>query len=196
VTAGRNVHEFAELAEQYCALIGRHAQGSVDSWLHEVHVYLPLLYSRALALPDIDGGDEGEECLQEPDDDEDGSVWTAENSPDPDRMTGDQWQRLFDSLRHTIGSRDTYLSVFDAYGDPIEPVGVTSLADDLADIFRDLLHGLNKFRRGGVAQAAWEWRFSFTAHWAHHAASALKAIESLAAIHDLGFPLPTARQSL
>ena len=47
-----------------------------------------------------------------------------------------------------------------------------SLADDAADIYRDLPSGLND-------NAVGEWRFGFDNNWGKHAAEALYALHSL-----------------
>ncbi|RSZ56131.1 DUF5063 domain-containing protein [Massilia atriviolacea] len=51
------------------------------------------------------------------------------------------------------------------------------LADDLADIWRDLKHGLNLFDGGQADAAAYQWRESFISHWGSHAASALYVLQ-------------------
>lgn len=50
------------------------------------------------------------------------------------------------------------------------------LADDLADIHRDLGKGLDLLRRGHPAAAEWQWCWSFQNHWGRHAAGALRAL--------------------
>lgn len=54
--------------------------------------------------------------------------------------------------------------------------GTGDLADDLADIWRDLKGGLALYHKGNQAAAACEWRDAFHAHWGRHAASALYAL--------------------
>jgi hypothetical protein len=55
--------------------------------------------------------------------------------------------------------------------------GMGDLADDLADIWRDLKGGLALYNKGNHAAAAWERRESFNIHWARHAAGALYALQ-------------------
>jgi len=55
-----------------------------------------------------------------------------------------------------------------------------SLADDIADIYRDLKKGLElkeTYPRQPEA-AIWQWRFGFYSHWGKHAMDALLAIHS------------------
>ncbi len=51
--------------------------------------------------------------------------------------------------------------------------GIGDVADDLADIWRDLKSGVLLYRKGNYEAAVWEWRESFRIHWARHAAEAL-----------------------
>lgn len=72
---------------------------------------------------------------------------------------------------------------FNFYSSHLEPAnvpdptpGIGDLADDLADIWRDLKGGLDLYRKGNHAAAATEWRVNFEIHWGRHAASALYAL--------------------
>jgi hypothetical protein len=59
--------------------------------------------------------------------------------------------------------------------EPVPAIG--DLADDLADIWRDLKAGLSLYHNGNHAAAAWQWRHSFHTHWGRHAASAIYALQ-------------------
>ena len=58
---------------------------------------------------------------------------------------------------------------------PEEPV-VGDLADDLADMYRDVATGLSLFEAGSVDDAIWQWGFNFQTHWGEHASSAIRAL--------------------
>lgn len=73
-----------------------------------------------------------------------------------------------------FAEHDLYWEVFDPY-ELSEPVA-GSLSDDLLDIFRDVRRGLWFWDRHEIADAVWEWRFSFDSHWGAHAADALRAL--------------------
>jgi hypothetical protein len=65
--------------------------------------------------------------------------------------------------------------MFDPYEGEM-PV-VASLADDIADIYRDLKKGFALLDAGGSRdRAVWEWRHGFEHHWGRHAAHALYAV--------------------
>lgn len=50
------------------------------------------------------------------------------------------------------------------------------VADDLADIHRDLLDALSLYDAGHLVEALWEFRESFRIHWGNHAVGAINAI--------------------
>jgi len=53
------------------------------------------------------------------------------------------------------------------------------VADDLADIWRDLRTGLNAMAtESRWEDVGWEWRFGLQTHWGKH------AVDALAALHD------------
>jgi hypothetical protein len=72
---------------------------------------------------------------------------------------------------------DAYRKVFDPTSDETESI-YGSLADDLADIYRDVQEGL---LLRDAKQACWEeivfdWRVTFYSHWGKHAIDALEVI--------------------
>ena len=71
-----------------------------------------------------------------------------------------------------------YRVVFDPHDFDAEDEPVTGmLADDLADIYRDLAQGLDNAKRGHLDDACFDWAQSYRFHWARHAVNALAALE-------------------
>ena len=180
------VVRFAVLAEEYCSFFESWSSQARDPFLREAHRRLSPLYSAALQLPDV--------CSDPPEDssaieeEEDGSDYFTPSTPDPDRISHDEWMTTFRALAKHLGDRGRYLQMFAPYKlDDREPVG-GNLADDLADIYRDLADGLAKWRRGERESAAWEWQFHFACHWGDHLTSALRALHALAFDEGLGPP--------
>jgi len=100
--------------------------------------------------------------------------------------------QLFDDEDAPSATHDEWLAVYKRFGAlPFnyyacysEPhlaenpsPGVGDIADDLADIWRDLRGGLELYQKGNYAAAAWEWRESFNIHWGRHASRALYAFQ-------------------
>lgn len=58
-----------------------------------------------------------------------------------------------------------------------EPV-VAALWDDIADIHRDIIRGLELYELEEIDDALWEWNFNFHHHWGRHATSAIAALHN------------------
>lgn len=71
---------------------------------------------------------------------------------------------------------------FQYYQDYFEPTDLGEsptmgdVADDLADIYRDLADALSLYDAGHIVEALWEFRNSFRTHWGRHAVGAINAI--------------------
>ena len=55
---------------------------------------------------------------------------------------------------------------------------VGDLADDLADMYRDIKDGLGLYDHGHIVEAVWSWRNSFQTHWGRHATNALYVLHT------------------
>jgi hypothetical protein len=154
---------FASAARSYCGLIEAHATAGATEFLAACEEALAALHTAALSLSAADPGTD---------------------EPLPDRLDHEDWEALFHSLEGLIGDWDVYRRVFDPY-DTDEPV-TAQLSDDLADIYRDVRRGLDAFDRGSKADAAWDWRFSYTSHWGRHLAGALAPLNQLRSSGALG----------
>ncbi|MBD8870970.1 DUF5063 domain-containing protein [Nocardioides donggukensis] len=84
-------------------------------------------------------------------------------------------------LARMLDGVDTYVEVFDTYGEP-ELVSA-SLSDDLTSTAASLAHGLRHFRAGRVTEALWWWQFSYVASWGSEASGVLRALQSIVS-HD------------
>ncbi|HWW62252.1 MAG TPA: DUF5063 domain-containing protein, partial [Thermoanaerobaculia bacterium] len=111
------------------------------------------LFRRAIELPPVD-----------------------EWSGDLPEIADDEYQRVYRRFG-TLPFND-YSECFNPLVVPPEEPVVADLADDLADVWRDVKAGLLLFRSGNRPTAAWQWRFLFEAHWAHHASAAIYALQS------------------
>ena len=93
------------------------------------------------------------------------------------RISHEEWNQHF--LR--IGKRLPF-GYYKAVMEPFEldeledPVGIVDLADDLADIYRDLQEGFFAADAGDPQTACFESRQSLWIHWGEHAASAIQAL--------------------
>jgi uncharacterized protein DUF5063 len=177
------VPPFRAVSARFIKIIRDRDTYSASDLLHRIHPLLAELYVAGFALPVKPESAYGEDA----DDDVDLPV----SDPAVREQRHARWRSIYIALGKQIGTRwNNYQEVFDPYADPAETPVTGSLADDLADIFLDLEDGDELWAGGAFDAAVWEWRFGFESHWGEHITGALRAIRTLAAVHDLGFPSP------
>jgi hypothetical protein len=153
-----NVEAFRVLAERYCAFIETSGSLRRGEFVWQLAEHFVALYAAAMNLP-IGTGEEDFGARQ--------------------GLTSVEWQELFQRLDMKLGDVSDYSLIFDPYELKRTPV-TGSLADDAADVYRDLQRGLEVIAAGGsLEDAVWEWQFGFEHHWGKHAAHALHALHSL-----------------
>lgn len=148
-----HVQRFAEVAAEFCAWCESEPKGELEE-ARRVLRFLSLLYERALDLRELEDAADVE----------------------VDRVGDSAWNAVY--TRFGALPFNYYSSIFDPRSvltGKAEP-GTGDLADDLADIYRDLCEGLELVRGNHAAAAEWQWCWSFRNHWGRHAASALHAI--------------------
>lgn len=87
----------------------------------------------------------------------------------------DEWNRAFQASRRL--PVQWYGELFDPLAVPPGEPGIGDTADDLADIYRDVVAGLRAFQLG-EAGAARHWRYLFWRHWGQHAVGAMGALRA------------------
>jgi hypothetical protein len=187
------LERFATMAVVYCGLIEAYRTQSPEQFLATVQPVIASLYAAGLSLPTLPEPNDEEGENEEADDA--APSWVASSAgfgaQDGNRIPHDEWWSLYKGLSSYLGSRNDYREIFDPY-EPVSKAEVTaSLADDLADIYRDLLGGHRKWARGERTNAHWEWRFGLENHWGEHATGAIRAIHCLMAWHELPWPEST-----
>jgi hypothetical protein len=160
------VARFTLVAEQFCAIVDSCPNLSRDELIAQVYSTLPKLIDQAICMPDVELDDSDEEASDR--------FGQRENT----RLGHEEWQRLYHILGENLGDWNAYRQVFDPIFDT-ELIG-GSLADDLADIYRDLKEGLvtNESCTASPEDKIWGWRFSFCTHWGKHAIDALSVLHT------------------
>lgn len=151
--------ELRDEAERYCALIEHASRYEREQFI--VHAWTSLVGVLASAVR-LSGG-------------------VASGASGAGRPGEAQWRERLSELQGLLGDGSSYRSTGAARGDGADEVDVRNLADDLADIWRDLKAGLVALEVGSVtlSGAYWQWGSSFTSHWGRH------AVEAVRALHDL-----------
>lgn len=167
------VVEFVQVARRFCDLIDSRESIPKPEFVDQCAEVLGFLYGHAMRL--ISLGLETQDTLSYP--------------------SHDTWNELFDSLENLFGEDNPYRKCFYPYppesgpegsfakkiaDENVEPTN-TCLADDLADIYRDLRLGLDVFGQSEelTLRAVWSWWFFFQAHWGHHCTSAMHPLREL-----------------
>jgi Domain of unknown function (DUF5063) len=166
------VVRFVEAARTYCRLI-ESRNGDREQWVESVLSALAQLYAAALLLPEPDGDQ-------------------FSRVPDSFRMSHAEWQELWQAIGRLLGEARWYWAYFDPTAPPTSELGPVEgdLADDLADIYRDIKGGLLAWEAGEdrwVAGAVYDWKWpGLQSHWGVHAVGALRALHPLAFLRGLG----------
>jgi len=160
------VAAFREAAERYAAVIDAADGKTAEPAFAELAFVLPALYRAAVQLPRV--------------------AATTAALPDSARLTHEQWTAILRRLETVFGVDDGYWTVVPFGEEKRDPL-VGSLADDLADIYRDVRTGADLYEAGDLQdEIIWEWRFSFWSHWGWHAVDALRIVH--ARLAEMGGP--------
>lgn len=161
-----DVVAFKETAERYCVLFESEPTDA-NQWVEMVLSALAQLYAAAHRLPDFYLSD------------------NALDVPDSLDISREDWQSLFAFIQDILGPQDFYWAYFDPV-EPSNPAGEPScgsLADDLADIYRDIKPGLRAWETGDdrfLESIVFEWKTPlFGLHWGLHAVSAMRALHAI-----------------
>lgn len=161
------IRAFASDARDYCAWCEGARASDPGQLLSEAVRHLARLYAAALDLPEVEFSDH----------------------PDPPSMEHEAWSAMFKSFG--VLPFSWYREVFDPSIDGAEEPVIGDLADDLADIYKDLVEGIWLLDRGHAKAATWSWKTSFGAHWGLHAVSALRALHCHGVgVHGAASPAP------
>jgi len=162
-------NRFGSVAQRFCAVVDSAPNLDKLELLVQVYRVLPQLIGEAIGLPNVELSDS-----ESPEEERTKSAARAGA-----RLSEAQWGQLYAFLKEKLGDWDPYWQVFDPTKDSEAIHG--SLADDIADIYRDLKEGitLSEARQALPEDNIWEWRLGFYSHWGKHAIDALLTIHFL-----------------
>ncbi len=160
----RNSVEFVTVAAQYCQFLENIEGMERDEFVDTILKILPLLYVKALLLPDMEVMDD-EDALE-----------TC--------VTEETYSLMNAQLADIMGDRDDYLDVFVEdmkYSD--QPV-TRYISEGLADIYQDIKDFIFVFRQGvnhNMHNALVTCQENFKLYWGQ------KLVNTLRALHDVRF---------
>lgn len=157
---------FAVVANRFCSVVDSASSTERADLLLQIYRILPKLIDEAISLPDV--------RLSDSDDQVEGSGQPAFRANV--RPSVQEWGQLYNLLKEKLGDWDRYWQVFDPTEDDEAIFG--TLADDIADIYRDLKEGLVliEAHEAPPEDIIWNWRLLFYSHWGKHAMDALLAV--------------------
>ena len=154
----RNVIEFVAVANEYCKYAEHASQLKGDELLRILQRILPLMYIKASLLPALEPFfEDGNEKF----------------------VTEADWTDLNESLKEKFGTANDYLEVFDEKINETEGPVISSISENMADIYQDIKDFLLLYQTGTaevMSDALWECRMNFENFWGQKLVNAMRAI--------------------
>lgn len=163
---------FRQAAERFCFLL-ESKPDDADKWVEDVLASLAMLYACGHTLPTVSLNEE------------------SSSFGDEVGVDNTEWERVYSLVQSTLGTQTTYWAYFDPSDPPhsLEEPIFGDLADDLADIYRDIKPGLRAWVVSNDAMLpsiVFDWKEPlFGSHWGVHAVSAIRALHPLAMLRGL-----------
>ena len=154
----RNVVEFVAVANEFCKYAEHASEIKGDEMLRIMQRILPLMYLKASLLPKLDPFfEDGNEKF----------------------VTESDWNAVNDTLKEKFGTANDYLEVFDEKINESEGPVVSSISENMADIYQDMKDFLLLYQTGNgevMNDAVWECRMNFENFWGQKLVNSMRAI--------------------
>ena len=154
----RNVVEFVAVANEFCKYAEHASELKGDELLKILQRILPLMYLKASLLPQLDPFfEDGNEKF----------------------VTEADWTDINESLKEKFGTANDYLEVFDEKINETEGPVISSISENMADIYQDIKDFLLLYQTGTgevMNDAVWECRMNFENFWGQKLVNSMRAI--------------------
>jgi hypothetical protein len=154
----RNVVEFVAVANEFCKYTEHASELKGDEILKIMQRILPLMYLKASLLPKLDPFfEDGNEKF----------------------VTEADWNGINDTLKEKFGTANDFFEVFDEKINDSEGPVVSSISENMADIYQDMKDFLLLYQTGTgevMNDAVWECRMNFENFWGQKLVNSLRAI--------------------
>jgi hypothetical protein len=154
----RNVIEFVAVANEFCKYAERASQLKGDELLRILQRILPLMYIKASLLPQLNPYfEDGNEKF----------------------VTESDWMKVNETLRKKFGTADDYLEVFDEKSKETDGPVLSSISENMADIYQDIKDFLLLYQTGTgevMNDAIWECRMNFENFWGQKLVNSMRAV--------------------
>ena len=158
IVYSENVVGFTALAAQYCNMVDKLSLLSQKDFVDKSHRLLPLLYLKAIILPDT------EPVMPEMID---------------KTVTQEEWEEVFHAVAKKLKGVDAYIEVFDSLSDEQQ---MTSLSEGFADIYQDLKDFITLYGMGTpeiMNDAIWECKNNFKDFWGQRLVNVIRVLHHL-----------------
>jgi len=153
-----NVIEFVAVANEFCKYAEHASELKGVELLKILQRILPLMYLKASLLPQLNSYfEDGNEKF----------------------VTESDWIRIHDTLKEKFGTANDYLEVFDEKINESEGPVLSSISENMADIYQDMKDFLLLYQTGTgevMNDAVWECRMNFENFWGQKLVNSLRAI--------------------
>jgi hypothetical protein len=154
----RNVVEFVAVANEFCKYAEHASELKGDELLKILQRILPLMYLKVSLLPQLDPFfEDGNEKF----------------------VTEADWTDINESLKEKFGTANDYLEVFDEKINETEGPVISSISENMADIYQDIKDFLLLYQTGTgevMNDAVWECRMNFENFWGQKLVNSMRAI--------------------
>jgi hypothetical protein len=154
----RNVVEFVAVANEFCKYTEHASEIKGDEMLRIMQRILPLMYLKASLLPKLEPFfEDGNEKF----------------------VTESDWNDINDILKEKFGTANDYLEVFDEKINDSEGPVVSSLSENMADMYQDMKDFLLLYQTGTgevMNDAVWECGMNFENFWGQKLVNSMRAI--------------------
>lgn len=153
-----NVMGFTLLATEYCNILDGVALLSQKEFVDKMHRLLPLIYLKAIILPDTE----------------------AEMPEMIDKVvTQEEWEAVCETLEKKLAGVDEYSEVLDSLRDDGE---MYTLSEGFADIYQDLKDYVSLYNMGTpeiMNDAIWDCKNNFKEFWGQRLVNILRVLHNL-----------------
>ncbi len=154
----RNVVEFVAVANEFSKYTEHASELKGDELLKILQRILPLMYLKASLLPHLNPFfEDGNEKF----------------------VTESHWMEIQDTLKEKFGTANDYLEVFDERMNESEGPVISTISENIADIYQDIKDFLLLYQTGTVEvmnDAVWECRMNFENFWGQKLVNSMRAI--------------------
>jgi hypothetical protein len=154
----RNVIEFVAVANEFCKYTEHASELKGDELLRILQRILPLMYLKASLLPQLNPYfEDGNEKF----------------------VTESDWTRIQEILKEKFGTANDYLEVFDDKISDSEGPVLSSISENMSDIYQDMKDFLLLYQTGTTEvmnDAVWECRLNFESFWGQKLVNSMRAI--------------------